>query len=277
MCAALFCACASGKKLRVEVINNSALDRTNELVEVPVNFYSQNNIVVLDKDKNQVPYQYSGTLIFPATVKANETSRYIIKRGVPEKLAAKLDKYDAPAAGGIAPYADGVLWTDANNFDDYKILEEGPLLVSVELAYNKTPYKDLKENIVVSKNLYSRLNKVAVFYGDAPAGMLVGSWIELHKNLGKIAKGKNYLAYAEDAVSGDGAPLGRVYGAVVVPGMTGIEENQTHIFALAPYKESFVYYFGQSSGLDFDTDDAWFKYVRDFAQKTETPLTVKIK
>ena len=77
--------CADSKQaMTVTVTNPLALERTGEMVEVPMSdvvaklkLADTAQIVVLDADGQQVPYQvtYDEKVIFPATVKANGTDR----------------------------------------------------------------------------------------------------------------------------------------------------------------------------------------------------------
>ncbi len=180
-------------------------------------------------------------------------------------------------AGGIAPYMDNTVWV-GNHFDSYKILENGPLRFTFELTYNKIPYKDLKQTLRVSLDAGSQLNKALVTYEGAPEDMQIAAGITLHKELGRIAKGRDYLAYAENAVSDVGLPSGRTYTAVVVPGAKTVKQDKAHVFAVADYKGALTYYFGGGwSKWGFDTDEAWFNYVSDYAKKAQTPLVVEIK
>lgn len=86
--------CADSKQaMTVTVTNPLALERTGEMVEVPMSdvvaklkLADTAQIVVLDADGQQVPYQvtYDEKVIFPATVKANGTATYTIQPGAPE-------------------------------------------------------------------------------------------------------------------------------------------------------------------------------------------------
>ena len=94
--AALMCvvSCADSKQaLTVTVTNPLALDRAGEMVEVPMSdvvarlkLADTAQIVVLDADGRQVPYQvtYDEKVIFPAAVTANGTAVYTIQQGTPE-------------------------------------------------------------------------------------------------------------------------------------------------------------------------------------------------
>lgn len=83
----------SKQSMTVTVTNPLALERAGEMVEVPMsevvaklNLADTAQIVVLDVDGQQVPYQvtYDEKVIFPATVEANGTVTYTIQPGEPE-------------------------------------------------------------------------------------------------------------------------------------------------------------------------------------------------
>ena len=95
----VFFSCAENKKaVTVTVTNPSALDRTEEIVEVPMSDLSSRlqladtaQIVVLNVEGGQVPYQitYDGKVIFPVTVQANASANYTIQAGAPEPFEVK--------------------------------------------------------------------------------------------------------------------------------------------------------------------------------------------
>lgn len=105
--------CGESKTVTVTVINPSALERNSEMVEVPMSDVAAKlqladtaQIVVLDADGQQVPYQitYDEKVIFPATVKANATADYTIKAGTPAA-------FDTKACGRHYPErVDDVAW-----------------------------------------------------------------------------------------------------------------------------------------------------------------------
>ena len=96
---ALFCfACNDSKTVTVTVTNPLAMERTNEMVEVSMETITNRlgladtaQIVVLDADGQQVPYQitYDGKVIFPATIAANGAATYTIQTGTPEAFDVK--------------------------------------------------------------------------------------------------------------------------------------------------------------------------------------------
>lgn len=96
---ALFCfACNDGKTITVTVTNPLAMERSNEMVELPMaeifkclDLADTAQIVVLDAEGGQVPYQitYDDRLIFPAGAGANAESIYTIRAGSPEDVEVK--------------------------------------------------------------------------------------------------------------------------------------------------------------------------------------------
>ena len=96
---ALFCfACNDSRTVTVTVTNPLAMERSNEMVEVSMEtvtdrlgFADTAQIVVLNADGQQVPYQitYDGKVIFPAAIAAGGTATYTIQTGTPEAFDVK--------------------------------------------------------------------------------------------------------------------------------------------------------------------------------------------
>lgn len=106
-------ACGQSKTVTVTVTNPTALERNGEMVEVSMSEVSAQlqladtaQIVVLDADGGQVPYQitYDEKVIFPAIVKANASALYTIQVGTP-------DAFEVKACGRYYPErVDDVAW-----------------------------------------------------------------------------------------------------------------------------------------------------------------------
>lgn len=120
--------CADSKQsMTVTVTNPLALERTGEMVEVPMSDVTAKlqladtaQIVVLGEDGQQVPYQvtYDEKVVFPATVKANGTATYTIQSGTP-------GPYNVIACGRYYPERlDDVAWE--NDLGGYRAY--GPAL-----------------------------------------------------------------------------------------------------------------------------------------------------
>ena len=123
-----FVPCADSKQsMTVTVTNPLALERTDEMVEVPMGdvvaklkLADTAQIVVLGEDGQQVPYQvtYDEKVVFPATVKANGTATYTIQSGTP-------DPYNVVACGRYySERLDDVAWE--NDLGGYRAY--GPAL-----------------------------------------------------------------------------------------------------------------------------------------------------
>ena len=91
-------ACGGSKTVTVTVTNPTSLERSSEMVEVPMSevvaklkLADTAQVVVLDQDGMQVPYQitYDEKIIFPTAVKANGTASYTIKTGTPAPFEVK--------------------------------------------------------------------------------------------------------------------------------------------------------------------------------------------
>ena len=120
--------CADSKQsMTVTVTNPLALERTGEMVEVPMSDVTAKlqladtaQIVVLGEDGQQVPYQvtYDEKVVFPVTVKANGTATYTVQSGTP-------DPYNVIACGRYYPERlDDVAWE--NDLGGYRAY--GPAL-----------------------------------------------------------------------------------------------------------------------------------------------------
>ena len=93
--AALLGACSEKKPLTVSVENPLPIDRTGEMVEIPMSTVAERLnlpdtalVVVYDSEGNPVPSQttHDELLIFPATVPAGGTATYTIQIGTPQQV-----------------------------------------------------------------------------------------------------------------------------------------------------------------------------------------------
>ena len=186
--------------------------------------------------------------------------------------------------GGIAPYADDSLWI-GNQFDSYKVIENGPLSTVFELSYKsiKVGTEIYKETIKITATAGSLLNKAEVTYSGKAKKIQLASGIYLHDGKGilQLKKENGTVAYAEEAVSDAKVPAGRDYIGVYVPGKgnDGLKKGE-HALILSNYKvgDKFSYYFGAGwSKWKYPTDADWFKAVDEFTAKIKNPLKVTVK
>lgn len=88
-----------GKKVEIEVFNNSEVDRVKEMVEIclcQLEGFTPSSIVIYNENGKTVPYQllYKGAdepkaLLFSVTLKAGVQSVFTLKEGSPEKSPVK--------------------------------------------------------------------------------------------------------------------------------------------------------------------------------------------
>ena len=186
--------------------------------------------------------------------------------------------------GGIAPFAAGKLWV-GNYFNRYKVIETGPLRSVFTLVYDsvKVDNSYYKEEITITADAGSLLNKAVVKYTGADKKLELAAGIFLHDGLGVVKQNTTLgtLAYAENAVSDAKVPSGRNYVGVFIPvKVNEVRKDADHALILANYKsgDSFTYYFGGGwSKWHYSTDAEWFNAVNKFAATTKTPLNVTLK
>lgn len=187
-------------------------------------------------------------------------------------------------AGGIAPFVNDSLWV-GGYYARAKVLDNGPLRTSFILEYDSilVDGKILTEKLKITLDAFSQFNKAEVSYhGEFEAFELAaGMW--LHKEIGnmKIGKEAGYIAYGEKATSDAGLDAGRDYVAVIIPkGMKDARQHNVHLLGFADYKKGdvFTYYFGAGwSQWGFESDEAWFNYVKEYTTKIKSPLKIMIK
>lgn len=91
-------------EVRVEVVNDSSIPRTDEIVSVKVE--NPASLAVFDAQGVEIPSQvtYDGSLIFPATVDAHSSAEYTLK-------STTKSSYDTIACGDLRPlYYDDIAW-----------------------------------------------------------------------------------------------------------------------------------------------------------------------
>lgn len=188
-------------------------------------------------------------------------------------------------AGGIAPYTDTTLWV-ANQYDHWKIIENGPLRTTFQLSYDSVKVKNswLKEKLTISIDAGAQLNKGVVSYsGNIPDSMKLAVGLYLHD--GKGIQDSNikigFIGYGEVATSDLGVPAGRDYVGAVIPNnaMQVAKLQDDHLLAICNYTgKDFTYYFGAGwNQWGFPNDKAWLDYLVNFSEKVKNPLKVTIK
>ena len=186
-------------------------------------------------------------------------------------------------AGGIAPLAYDTLWV-GKHYDRQEVIETGGLRSVFALEYDSVRVGNayFTQRIVITADAGSQVNKAEVSYvGPTTVNMKLAAGIWLHSNIDNYRQDfKNkWIAYAENAVSDAGIPVGRNYIAAIVPDMTGAEIKDETLLAYAPYTvgEKFTYYFGGGwSQWGYPTDEDWFAATNQTALRLQSPLTVSV-
>ena len=369
--AAVLLVSCSTAKVEVTITNNLGIDRENEIVEISkntiwskLNLTSADRIIVLDRASEQVAYQVAfnpendtdSLLIFPATVQANASSVYTIKKGKPEisqsKVAGRLvperkddfnwendrvafrmygpalqatgeissgidlwakrtdklvaDKWYADelagrktyhtdggegldfykvgptlGAGAAAPYLDNQLWF-SRNFNEYAILDKGPLRITFRLDYERFPVNNadsVSSVRIISLDAGSQLNKITQIHDFKAGSMPVAAGIVMRNSSEEqvsMDENKSWAAHAEPADSLNGI----LYQAIAVTApFTSIEQTNNHLLGIQDVKSTvpFIYYAGGGwSKYGFETFGDWVKYVEEFSEKLQSPLTITI-
>ncbi len=184
-------------------------------------------------------------------------------------------------AGTSALLADGKI-VYPYCYNEYEILDNGPLRFTVKLVYNPLKVGE-QENIIETRLLSldagSQLNKITVSFSNLNAPTPLATGIILHEPSKEYQAdaAKGYMAYADPI----DATNGQIYVGTVFPTKpTSIHESEEHLLATTSYQpgSSYTYYAGAGwSKWGFATPQDWYNYIQTFAQKVKEPLKVEIK
>ncbi len=179
-------------------------------------------------------------------------------------------------------------------WEEYEIMENGPLRFTVKLTYN--PFVLGKDSVVETRIISlakgSQLNKTIVTYTGLNKSMPVATGLVIHPENPEayVLEGeKGYIAYADltDNVNNDN---GIIYIGAVMPKkmketkivlFTPKEAKERgavgHVLAISNYKpdSEYTYYWGAGwSKYGFDSMEAWTAYLEQYSQRVRHPLTV---
>ncbi|APA66225.1 DUF4861 family protein [Maribacter sp. 1_2014MBL_MicDiv] len=184
--------------------------------------------------------------------------------------------------GGIAVKAD-TTYQFSRNFTDYKTIETGPLRTSFWITYApwKAGDKTIAEKKFISLDRGSNLSKYRV---EVNGSETISVGLTLHEKDGEIAAEveQGWVSYWEPYF---GSELGT---GVVVPSnaMLGYDKYMTNAKDLSNLYAQVkvingeaVYYtgFGWKKSKQFNSKEEWNAYLKEFAQKVNAPLEVKVK
>ncbi len=159
------------QKVEITVFNNTNLDRSNEIVEFcfcnvkgKINFKRNDEIIILDKNNNKIPYQVlsdNKTIIFPASVLANDSSIYTVLVGVPDSIPAKTFGRQVPER------KDDFTWEN----DRIAFRMYGPALASENPSNGVDVWLKRTDKLVVDRFYKDDLAEVQSYHVDNGEGI----------------------------------------------------------------------------------------------------------
>lgn len=185
-------------------------------------------------------------------------------------------------AGGVAPYLNDSLFI-WNQFDAYKVIDNGPLRSTFTLTYKDVQVgsEKYKMEITISADAGSIFNKANVkLEGADNDNMRLAAGLVLHDGKGILKTGKNWTALQEEGVTEFGVPSGAYFTAVLLPSdMVEFKIQNNHALEIQNYKVSDVmtYYFGGCYSKWKYTDlESWIEAIEQFNIRQENPLIISI-
>lgn len=183
--------------------------------------------------------------------------------------------------GAPALLVDGK-WTLPYCYQNYEILDNGPLRFTVRLDYGKNPDGvDWHEHRILSLDKGSNFNKITVWYDNLSKTTTLCSGVTLNGQ-GTETAGKDYVAYA-DPTDQPKVHGSEIYVAVLFPYndvRTGKSpDGRNAIVMLDNYHgQPVTYYAGAAwSRYDIANFDIWKLTVGQAADDYRQPLTVTVK
>jgi hypothetical protein len=183
-------------------------------------------------------------------------------------------------AGGMAPYANNVLWLN-ENYVSQEILDNGPLRTTFKLSYKDIAVdgKTYPETRTFSIDAGSQLTKVVQEYGFTEPMSVAAGIIKRGNDSIIVSPTNEYLVYVEPFSE----VADQVYLAMVFP--NGFEkslvdtsnEGSSHLLAVTTYQPGspVTYYTGYGwSKFGFASLDEFQSYVTTFTEALKQPLII---
>ncbi len=184
--------------------------------------------------------------------------------------------------GGIAKKVDNTYYF-SKNFTSWKTITTGPIRTSFVLTYADwdAAGNEIKEEKHVSLDYGSNLSKFVIILKGADT---ISAGLTLHEQDGIVETNlkEGWVSYWEPHEDSE-------LGTAIVASeneMVGVEhyltqkKDESNLFAhLKVTNGKTIYYagFGWKKSAQFETRDAWEKYLSDFSKKINNPLTIELK
>ncbi len=162
-------------------------------------------------------------------------------------------------------------------YQEYRILDNGPLRFTVELTYG-TNADGVTEHRLISLDKGSHFNRCTVWYDGIQQPTTLAMGVVLH---GKdhVVLGPDYVQYADPTENAQ-VHQSQIYVAALFP--NGVSETKNtcgHALGiLHNYRgEKYTYYFGSGWSLyDVPTQEHWQLCIDDYLQNIKNPFIVQI-
>ena len=179
-------------------------------------------------------------------------------------------------------------------YNDFEILDNGPLRFTVKLVFNPLVVKNdsnVVETRIIQLDKGSQLNKTTVSYEYLTQATPMAAGLVLHAaNPEGYAydAAKGYISYADPTTNAE-AGNGIVYVGAVFPASvqttTQLFEKPVgdalgHVLGISTYEpgNDFVYYWGSGwSKYGFEKAEDWTNYLKDYAEKVRNPYAEKVR
>ena len=164
-------------------------------------------------------------------------------------------------------------------FQDFRILDNGPLRFTVELTYGTTA-EGTTEHRLISLDRGSYFNRMTVWYDGIKQPVKLASGVVLHDDQ-HLMLGKDYVQYA-DPTDNPKVHQSQIYVATLFPG--GIDETrrikgeQHHAIGIVnDYTgKPYTYWFGSAwSNYDVRTQEQWQLCIDEFMNNLRNPLKLQ--
>jgi len=218
------------------------------------------------------------------------TDKLVIDRWYAEYLAGKNSYHDdngegcdcykvgrTLGAGAMAPYVDDSLWL-AINFETWERLDNGPIRTSFLLTYPPFLVRDVMvtETRTISLDAGSQLTRVIEEYTGIEDEFTVAAGIVKREEGSPLLFPQERSAISYRLDGGEG---GITYvGTVLTSQAAAVIDTDDHLLIVTRYQPGtpLTYYTGAGwSKWGFESDAAWVRYIDEFSQRLQSPLTVK--
>ena len=166
-------------------------------------------------------------------------------------------------------------------YQDYKILDNGPLRFTVTLTF-KPNSGGIVEHRMITLDRGSHYNRCTVWYDGIKQPMAWAAGVVLNGG-GEPVLGQEYVLYA-DPTDNPKLNQSQIYVGVLFPNGTDettvLKENKNHALGIVrQYQgQAYTYYFGSAwSRYDVSTLEQWQLLAKHYLQNIKNPLITEIK